>query len=112
MLTGGSNYTTSRSLSSFSLATKKWTRLGDLPSGRFYHGSVVLNNSLYLVGGVGNRNIDKYDASTETFATVKSMETERSRFGACKCNDDSLIVAGGYMNGSTQVSCTTPAVTT
>lgn len=54
---------------------------------------------MYLVGGVGNRNIDKYDSETKSFVTVKAMDTERSQFGICFFNKDNIIVAGGLIRG-------------
>ena len=71
----------------------------DLPSERSYHGSAVVNNTLYLIGGEGNKNIDKYDAATKSFVTVKSLDTARSDFGICNYNDNSIIVAGGRIDG-------------
>ena len=93
ILVGGSGY--NKSLLSLSLATKELIKLDDFPKERLYHGSVFINNNLYLVGGIENKNIDKYDLLSKAFVTVKTMETQRGYFGFCHYNDDSLIIAGG-----------------
>ena len=54
---------------------------------------------MYLVGGLGNKDIDKYDAETKTFVTVNSMDKARSKFGMCLINEESIIVAGGLIDG-------------
>ena len=61
------------------------------------HSAVVVNNVLYLVGthGFYNWKIDKYDPSTKSFVTVKSMDIVRNQFGICQYDDESFIVAGG-----------------
>ena len=89
---------TKKAFLSFSPANKQWIRLKDLPSERTYHGSIVVNDSMYLVGGVRNKDIDKYEAATKTFVTVNSMDTVRNRFGMCLYNEDSIIVAGGIVD--------------
>ena len=83
---------------SFLPTRKQWTRMEDLPSERTYHGSIIVNDSMYLVGGVGNKDIDKYDAETKNFVTLNSMDKARSGFGICLYNEDSIIVAGGKMD--------------
>lgn len=81
-----------------SLATNELIILSDLPTEDFwnYHGSVNINNSLYLVGGERNNAIDIFEPITPSFGNLNSMQTCRSSFGICQYNDCSLIVAGGY----------------
>ena len=80
-----------RSLFSFSTVTKEWIKLVDLPSNRTKHNAIVINNNMFIVGGGNNENIDKYDASTKTFVTVKRMETKISEFGICRYDDETLL---------------------
>ena len=85
-------------LFSSSSTRQEWTELRKLPSSRTNHGSVVIKNTLYTIGGVGYENIDKYDAATKSFVTVRSIDTYIFEFGSCNYNEDSIMVAGGYFN--------------
>ena len=90
---GGYNNPTS--CYSFNLSSQQWTKLPDLPSRRISHGSMVVNSSIFIVGGRHNKTIDKFDNSTKSFKTVATMNEARDLFGSCRYDRSSLLVAGG-----------------
>ena len=92
MLFGGRYH--EKLLYSFSPSTTLWKRLQDLPTGRYYHGTVQMGD-IYMVGGWDNKNLDRYDAKKKTFKTISSLKTGRCNFGICKYDDSSFIIAGG-----------------
>ena len=67
----------------------------DLPSDRASHCSAVVGKCCFLVGGYGNKTIDKYDLVTKTVTTVASMKTHRFEFGMCLHKSNQILVAGG-----------------
>ena len=93
-----------RSCYSFSLSSQQWTKLPDLPSDRRRHGSVVIGQSAYLVGGDNNKNVDEYDLSTKQLRRITSMKTNRFDFGICVYEKSKILIAGGWENGSSD-SC-------
>ena len=92
MLFGG--YRNKKSAWSFSLTSQQWTRLPNLPNGKWKHGTVVINKYAYIVGGMYNNTIDRYDRSTKTFQTVNTMQKPRCYFGICSFKND-ILIAGG-----------------
>ena len=81
---------------SFSFVSEKWTRLSNLQKERFWHGSVVMNDGIYIVGGWNNKDIDRFDPTTRTFRKVKSLKESRRDFGICQYDSQHLIFAGSY----------------
>ena len=100
MLFGGARNPTS--CFSFSLTSQQWTKLQDLPSGRCWHGSAVIGNFVFLVGGYGNITIEKYDTTTKKITLVCLMKRSLNssaiscnKFGISIYKGDSLLIAGG-----------------
>ena len=93
LLVGGTTHP--KAVQQFSLANSRWRSLADLISERRYHRSVTLENGVYIVGGVGNKNIERYDPSTGTFVTVGSLAEYPYSFGVCAFDHESFIFAGG-----------------
>ena len=100
MLFGG--YSNSTSCYSFSTTSQQWTKLENLPSERWYHGSAVIGNSVFLVGGQYNSTIKEYNNITKKVTHVCSMkrsffssEIYRNEFGISTYKGDSLLIAGG-----------------
>ena len=88
---------------SFSVSSGHMTNLQHLRSPRLYHGSAVIGNSVFLVGGYKNRTIEKYDIDTKIFTCVSLMKRSlfesaipHCNFGICIYRGDSLLIAGGY----------------
>ena len=95
-----------KSFYSFSPSSQLWNYgLPDLPSGRNFHGSVVVGNSVFIVGGWDNNTIEEYNYSTKTFKTVATMNTFRRSFGICVFNEREVLVAGGLENYMATNSC-------
>ena len=89
-----------RNFYSFSHSREQWTKLPNLPSRRWYHGIVVIGNSVYIVGGLHtiiarNNTIDQYNISTKTFEKVATMKESRYSFGICAFNKSEVLIAGG-----------------
>ena len=105
MLFGG--FIKSKSFYSYSPSSKQWTRLPDLPSKRTYHGTVVIDKTIYIVSGRGNSIIDIYDEWTKRFQTVNKIKNPRYKFGICPLKDDILIAGGmeGELEGTLQNTC-------
>ena len=66
----------------------------DLPTGRYYHGTIVLQD-VYIVGGWDNKDLDRYDNISKTFKTKHSLQTGRCNFGICEYDSKHFIIAGG-----------------
>ena len=93
LLVGGSNHPSSVQL--FSFASKQWTSLKNLPTERMFHGSITMENGIYIVGGKNNKNIDKYNPSTGVFEKVALMAEYRYLFEICSVDSKSFIFTGG-----------------
>ena len=76
----------------------------DLPSGRYWHGSVTISRNAFIVGGLNNKTIDRYDKLTNTFLTVNTMTNVRSGFGICTTKGK-IIISGGYDGSKRMKSC-------
>ena len=79
----------------FSFANKQWTSLKNLPTERMFHGSITMENGIYIVGGKNNKNIDKYNPSTGVFEKVALMAEYRYLFEICAVDSKSFIITGG-----------------
>ena len=93
MLFGG--FSNKRSFYSFSPSKQQWTKLPDLPSNRCSHGSVVIGNSVFIVGGYDNKTIEEYNISTKTIEKVATMKKSLYSFGICPFNESEVLIAGG-----------------
>ena len=93
MLFGGKS--NDKSFYSFSPSKQQWTMFPGLRRSRYNHGSVVIGDSVFLVGGDDNKSIEEYNISTKTFKIVAIMKKPRSCFGVCVINKSEVLVAGG-----------------
>ena len=104
MLFGGNENPTS--FCTFSTLTNQWKKVTNLLRERNLHGSVEMsNNVVYIVGGMDNKTIEKYDAGAKHFKTVNKMKTDRYFFGISPYKTDLFIVAGGYEDGVITDAC-------
>jgi N-acetylneuraminic acid mutarotase len=77
-----------------------------MPTARHHHTSVVLNGTLYVIGGRETRvssNLDsneRYDPDTNTWNTLSPMPTKRSGLAASAINNDIFVVGGEKIEGS------------
>ena len=67
----------------------------NLPSKRILHGSITMEDGIYIVGGKNNNNIDKYNPSTGVFEKVALMAEYGRSFEICSVDSESFIFAGG-----------------
>ena len=104
LLSGG--FYNRRSCYSFNLSSRQWTKLPDLPSDRYGHGSMSVNSSIFLVGGLYNKTIDEFENSTKSLKTVATMKESRYWFGSCVYESKLLLIAGGlYDNQQKSNNC-------
>ena len=86
---------------SFSLSKQQWTIFSNLKCSRNIHGSVVIGNSVFLIGGDDNKTIEEYNISTKTFKKIATVKNVRREFGICAINKNEVLIAGGYENNET-----------
>ena len=66
-----------------------------LPTERMFHGSITMEDGIYIVGGIRNDEISKLNPSTESFENVALLEEHQNSFGICTLDNESFIFAGG-----------------
>ena len=75
LVTGGLNIgTATNQCWLYDLATKKWEAMPTLNTARYYHGSVVLGECVYVVGGRGRNNA--------ALASVECLDLKRRRWSS------------------------------
>lgn len=81
-----------------------WTQLNDLPSPVGAHLLVVVDETLYLVGGVpGGTTLWAYNADDDSWKTsVAPMPTAREHLGATALEDRLIVVGGRWTAGNLQ----------
>ena len=89
---------------SFNPSNQQRTKLPDLLNDRSYHGSVVIRDSVFIVGGVDNKTIEEYDISTKTFKNIVTMKNYRRSFGICVFNRTEVLIAGGRGDYNTVIN--------
>ena len=100
VVTGGteSDWKESDSVFVYNCLDKTWSNAPPLPIKVTGHGSVVIGDYMYLVGGISNGNdlktAFKYSFSTKTWSSIADMISKRSNFGCCVV-DGILFVVGG-----------------
>jgi len=97
---------------SFSTVSNQWRQLTDLPSKRFLHGSVLINDQVYMVGGMENKTIEKYNCESKKLKEVNKMKKNRYFFGICPYKSDQFILAGGYESSAITSTCFSYNITT
>jgi hypothetical protein len=70
----------------------RWRRVGDLPGGRAFFSSAIVDGSIFAIGG----SIDRYDASREEWETIAPVDSfPDSHFGAAALGGR-LYALGGF----------------
>jgi N-acetylneuraminic acid mutarotase len=76
-----------------------WSVKADMPTGRFNSAIAVVNNKIYVIGGVSGTTVfatnEEYDPATNTWTTRASMPTARYGCTAAVVNNK-IYVIGGY----------------
>ena len=76
----------------------------DLPSKRFYNGSVAIGQNAFIVAGFFNNTIDKYDKNTNTLQTVNTIHKTSNHFGICTIKSV-ILISGGYDGSNYLKTC-------
>ncbi len=78
-------------------ATKKWTPFPSLPQTRFFHGACVLNDRIYVCGGVVNgtesTSIEVFDG--EKWSMLETSLSEARKGHSCLVWEGKVVVFGG-----------------
>ena len=83
----------------FNPTTSVWTPLANMPTARGGANATVLNDKIYVLGGLGNdgaslNTVEIYDPLTGAWSTGSALQTRRDNPGAAVI-DDLLYVFGG-----------------
>lgn len=88
-------------------ATDSWNIKADIEPSRYMQGAVILNNKLFICGGVSSYmqgeidhytllyDLKEYDFNSDTWTARASMPSHRRAFQACAYNNK-LYVFGGF----------------
>lgn len=71
-----------------------WTKLNDLQRSRSHHISVVVNDRLYLMGGLKRRDVEEYDFLTDTWTRKADIPTPRQGLSGCAINGKIYTIGG------------------
>jgi len=71
-----------------------WTRLADLPKARSHHMMVVVNDRIYIMGGLGINEVEEYDPMTDTWTMKADIPTPRQALSACAVNGRIYTIGG------------------
>ncbi|MCY3722443.1 MAG: hypothetical protein OXG97_09505 [Candidatus Poribacteria bacterium] len=77
----------------------RWTKRPDMPNPRIVFFSVVIDDKIYLIGGLraGDRHrapVEVYDPTTERWRVISARSTIRSPFGVAAVNGNVYIFGG------------------
>ncbi len=83
-----------------------WTRKKDMPTGRAASCAAVVNNKIYVIGGVDRNIVDLadyevYDPSADTWEVKKPLPTPRGFVSAAAVNGIIYAIGGHYMGAGT-----------
>lgn len=98
---GGFN--TSKLLFRLNPVNNSLSRLGDMISGHSYHGMIGINNNIFAVSGLKNKNIEKYDVQNNRWAMLEPMEESRSSPGCLSYEEKYLYVFGGLSENNSEI---------
>jgi N-acetylneuraminic acid mutarotase len=91
-------------------ATNTWTKKADMPTGRTYLSTSVVNGKIYAIGGFTTRDndlspVEEYDPVTDTWTRKADMSTTRSALATSAVNGK-IYAIGGRVGGSRTVLST------
>ena len=98
-------------------AQNGWTKKADMLTPRVGASASVVNNKIYVIGGMSSYLVDTdanevYDPSTNTWETKQPMPTKRSFLLTCVVNDTIYAIGGGYPTSTKKVEAYDPATNT
>ena len=112
IVSGGKSSSTGNSIpkvNKFCTTTGKWINLPDMPEARDGHGSALLNNKLYIIGGCYKRNnsiehvynkISTLDLDSCTWCECNEMPEALYDIGIAVVSDQILVIGGRTATGS------------
>lgn len=83
-----------------------WTTKANMPTSRSYSAAVVVNNKIYVIGGLDTVGTslavnEEYDPATDTWTTKANMPTARAELASAVVNNK-IYVIGGKLQGVVQ----------
>jgi N-acetylneuraminic acid mutarotase len=101
----GSNFTVTSSIDEWD-PVSGWTHKVNMKQQRMDHQAVVLNNKIYLIGGLGGsadpnscvpeQSVEVYDPAANALDTAAPLNTGRWYFGAAEANGKIYAIGGLY----------------
>ena len=83
-----------------------WTAMALMPTARYGHTVVAVNNKIYAIGGMNGstyfNKVEEYNPATNTWVTKNSMPTPRALHAAAVVNGKIYVVGG--KNASTSLN--------
>jgi len=89
-------------------ATNTWTKKADMPTGRTYFSTSVVNGKIYAIGGFTTRDnhlspVEEYDPATDTWTRKADIPTARSGLSTSMVNGK-IYAIGGWVGSGTAIS--------
>ena len=87
-------------------AADTWTRKNDMPTGRTYFSTCVVNGKIYAIGGMDSNHlssVEEYDPATDTWIRVADIPTARSGLATSAVNGK-IYAIGGWVGSGTVLS--------
>ena len=75
--------------------TKALMQLPNMPSGHNYHGMIGINDNIFSVSGFNNKNVEKYEISSNQWIPLPPLEVSFSWPGLLFVENQFLYVFGG-----------------
>lgn len=98
---GHTNMGSSNSASVYLPKLDSWTEIAPLNQKRAHHGSVSLNNRVYVIGGKNSSTLnscESYNPKSNTWTFIQPMLVRRSSFGVAVL-DGKIYACGGLISG-------------
>jgi len=96
LYTTGGNY--AGTFEAFNFVTKKWTVLQNLPAPRVFTGGAILENSIYITGGIisnqSSQLVNKYDIIEKKWTSCRNLKVPTSRHAVVACNGKIYVIGG------------------
>jgi N-acetylneuraminic acid mutarotase len=94
----------SNALEAYDPATDVWTSKAPMPTPRMTSAVAVVNNILYVIGGIGASGaslttVEAYDPATNTWTTKAPMPTARHFMAAAVVNNSVYVIGGVHFTG-------------
>jgi PKD repeat protein len=71
-----------------------WTQLADPLEPRSTHILAVVDNRIYVIGGLMVKTVEEYDPSSDTWTEKEGIPTKRELISGCVINDKIYVIGG------------------